>query len=121
MRVERHYKMSQTLRISVEPLSRDSKKSGKNTLRTRPKFASPPHNKRLDISAATVHFPTQIQPKNHLLERYRTHRCLSISMPPFSRLLASAISRQRNALNQRQRIRKMRVEETYEMSQTLWI
>src|ERR1700753_1772964 len=31
MRVERHYKMSQTLRISVELSSRNSKKSGKNT------------------------------------------------------------------------------------------
>src|SRR5579862_2549487 len=104
MRVERHYKMSQTLRISVEPLSRDSKKSGKNTLRTRPKFASPPHNKHLDISATTVHFPTQIQPKNHLAERHRTQHRLSISMPPFSRSLSPAISRQQNALNQRQRI-----------------
>src|SRR5579862_1471820 len=31
MRVERDYKMSQTLRISVEPSSRNSKNSGKNT------------------------------------------------------------------------------------------
>src|SRR5579862_7346055 len=97
MRVEKYYKMSQTLRISVEPSSRNSKKGGKNALRTRPKFASPPHNKHLDISATTVHFPAQ----NHLAERYRTQRRLSISMPPFSRSLSPAISQQQSALNQR--------------------
>src|SRR5579862_9063718 len=115
MRVEKHYKMSQTLRISVEPSSRNSKTSEKKHPPD-PKFASPPHNKRLDISATTVYFPTQIQPKNHLAERYRTQRRSPISMLPFSRSLSPPISRQRNALNQRQRIRKMRVERDYKMS-----
>src|ERR1700744_5994833 len=100
MRVEKHYKMSQTLRISVEPSSRNSKTSKKKHPPD-PKFASPPHNKRLDISATAVHFPTQIQPKNHLSERYRTHLYSFISTLPFPRSPSPPISQQLSALNQR--------------------
>src|SRR6201992_3425494 len=111
MQVKKYCKMSQTLRISVEPSSRNSKKS-KNNHPPDSEFASPTHNKRLDISATTRYFPTQIQPKNHLSERYRTHRRSSVSIPPFSRSLSPAIFPQRNALNKRYRFVKCALKST---------
>src|ERR1700744_4158278 len=50
MRVQKTYKMSQSLRKSMQPLSRNSKKSKKKKLRPLKPAAEPPPDPKSDVS-----------------------------------------------------------------------